>query len=351
MECYRDQREREEREREQFAFNVANSGADVVGLAGAFAGAVGAYNNYKNLKNQCNKAKKELAGKQKELAEVKRQRKLQIEENQILREKAQNLIIQTAQKMRDYYQKILHEFIYPFVKPSINSLNKLLDERGITLSTDKYIVQLKEIVAGCTKILCERAGVNQDNMNFMVFLAKKTETIQHIISMGNCPSLARFINNSAIAVVNNYGINYFCEEITVFFSMFTPKEIAAGYPSNETFSWANEKQIDYIVGDLIPCYGQRIVLFGDNLKYLNEYQVTMLTPQQTQSIKNKRFNFPQNSPIYEYHSTYGRERDCSNQNVPELEICQYHPTYGRGRDYSNQNVPELEEDSNCCLLI
>lgn len=229
----------------------------------------------------------------------------------------------------------------------------MLRERGITLNTDEYIAQLKEIVARCTRISCEKAGVNQDNMNFMVFLAKKTETIQYIISMDNCPNLARFINNSAIAVVNNrnYGINYFRKEITVFFSMFTPEEIAAGYPANEIFSWANEKQIDYIADDLIPSYGQRIVLFGDNLKYLNEYQVPMLTPQQTQAIKNKRFNFPQNSPIYEeicqYHSTFGR--GCSNQNVPEKEICQYHPTYGR--DYSNQNVPELEEDSNCCLLI
>ncbi len=325
MECYRDQREREEREREQFAFNVANSGADVVGLAGAFAGAVGAYNNYKNLKNQHNKLQKELAEKDEIL-------RLQREERKEIYTETDNLKKELAEGMRDYYQKILHEFIYPYVKPVSEQLDKMLRERGTTLSNDEYIAKVKEIVAKCIRTVCEENRVDQDKMNFMVFLAKKTETIQYIISMDNCPSLARFINNSAIAVVNNYGINYFCENIASFFSMFTPKEITAGYPSNETFSWANEEQIARIVCDLIPSYGQRIVLFGDNLKYLNKYQTPMLTPQQTQAIKNKRFNFPQNSPIYE-------------------EIYQYHSTYGRGKDYSNQNVPKLEEDSNCCLLI
>ncbi len=277
MECYRDQREREEREREQFAFNVANAGADVVGLAGAFAGAVNAHNNYRNLKNECNKLQKEIA------------------------EKKESLRLQRKEK-----------------------INTLKENDGIKL-------RLGELNRKYFKTRYETSYEAWQSIQECPQIANRTPSLKKYLHMTKFPSLPEYINSDIIEDVNKNGVNCFHEK-EAFFSMFTPEEIAAGYPSNELFSWANEEQIALIVGDLIPCYGQRIVLFGNNLKYLNEYQVSMLNSQQIQAIKNERFNFPQNSPIYK-------------------EIYQYHSTYGRGKDYSNQNVPKLEEDSNCCLLI
>lgn len=277
MECLRDRIEREEREEKQFQNNIVNAGADVVGLAGSFAGAMNAYNKYKNLQNECGELRKKLS----EQEEAKKERKQEI----------QNLKLELAQKSREWYQDVLCEIIYPLVEPTI----KVAHEQGTSLS----IEQLKEVIAILIKQACENTGLKQHEIDFIIFLAKKTEIIQYIASYNTCPSLVEFINNSVIVVVNNYGINYFHENITPFFSMFTPQEIAARYPSNETFSWASEEQIKNILWILIPCYGQRIILFDENLQYLDKEQVNKLTSKQIQAIKNAKIHFPQNSPIYQ----------------------------------------------------
>ncbi len=314
METLRDRIEREEREERQFQNNIVNAGADVVGLAGSFAGVIDAYNNYNNLKKQNTELHKELAEKDEQL-------RLQNKEKAKIIEETQNLKMQVAQRDREFHQYILCEFIYPLTTSTI----KVAHEQGITLS----IEQLKEAVASLIKKSCENTGVDQDKINFMVFLAKKTEAIQYIISNNTCPSLASFINNSAIATVNNYGINYFQENYPAFFSMFIPQEIAAGYPSNETFAWANEEQIKYILINLIPCYGPRIVLFYTLLQHFDEYQSNILTPEQTRTIKNTNIPFPQNSSIYQ--KIYIKSKKVT-QNENEKEV----PPTGK---------------SKCCLLV
>lgn len=281
MECYRDQREREEREEKQFQNNIVNAGADVVGLAGSFAGAMNAYSNYKNLKNEYAELQKEFAELQKKAEKERKEKDTKID----------NLNKALAQSTREWYQNVLYEIIYPLVEPTI----RVAHEQGTSLS----IEQLKEVIAILIKQACENTELKQHEIDFIIFLVKKTEIIQYIASYNTCPNLVEFINNSVIITVNNYGINYFHENITPFFSMFTPQEIAAGYPSNETFSWASKEQIKSILWILMPCYGQRIILFDENLQYLDKEQVNKLTSEQIQAIKNAKIHFPQNSPIYQ----------------------------------------------------
>lgn len=255
----------------------------------------------------------------KKYAEQNEQLKSQSEESAKLRKENQNLKIQTAQSAREWYQDILYKFICPMLEPTI----RVAHEENINLS----IEQLKESIAVLIKKSCENAGFEQHETDFIVFLTKKTETIQYIISNNTYPSLGEFINNSAIVTVNNYGINYFHKNITPFFSMFTPQEIVAGYPSTETLPWASENQIKRIIYDLIPWYGEKIILFGENLKHLDEYQVDMLTPEQIQAIKKANIYLPQDSPIFQKINKRSKKITQNKKEVPPMET------------------------SKCCLLI
>ena len=69
-----------------------------------------------------------------------------------------------------------------------------------------------------------------------------------------------------------------------YFAIFSSYEISCGYPSDDMFRYADKEKIHWIPESKIPDYGKRIVLFGDNLKFLYPEQAEALTYPQLAAI-------------------------------------------------------------------
>ncbi len=133
---------------------------------------------------------------------------------------------------------------------------------------------------------------------------------------------------------------YFGNE--VFFSLFTARDIVAGFPSDERFSNANELQMQLLLCDVIPYYDEKIVLFGKKLEYLDEYQVGNLTIKQIRAIKNANISFSQGSSIFQKINEL-TQNECKVQQPTTI-------TFGAKQAAVNQQMPPTEK-SKACLLI
>lgn len=200
-----------------------------------------------------------------------------------------------------------------------NEINRLaLAINPADKKTESFERQIKEIVRLTRefwKLNLIRVAVADNKIS----RAKYEKAIQEEKILENTTLLGQFMDGW----VSIDG--YFGNE--VFFSLFMARDIVAGFPKDESFSRANELQMQLLLCDVIPDYRKRIVLFGENLKYLDEYQVSKLTIEQIKAIKNANINFPQDSPIFQ--KINGRSKKITQ---------------------NEEEVPPTEK-SKCCLII
>lgn len=288
------------------AFQVNEGIKAVGGLAGAAVGLIGTINEQKRLKNELECKTKEEARLQKKLAEAKRAK-------QEAEEKKEKEVQDKKKELQDRRRELQNEKIH-------------IAELSRTYYYKRYQVK-KKLIAEVYEV------------------AKEQNRVEDCDPDNILPCFVEYINSETIKNVNEKGINYFqgqeqgqeqAQELAqeFFFSIFTPQEIAEGYPSNETFSWASEEQVRNILWSLIPCYGKRIILFDKNLKYLDKEQVDKLTTEQIQAIKNAVINLPQDSPIFQKIN-----ESSKNTNKRSKKITQ-----------NEKEVPPMGK-SECCLLI
>ncbi len=106
-----------------------------------------------------------------------------------------------------------------------------------------------------------------------------------------------------------------------YFAIWNSYEISCGYPTNDMIRrYANEERIHWIPTSKISDYGQRIILFGDNLRFLYKRQAEALTDFQLQAIIDAKIKLPKDSWIYKRIQEYKKSE--RNQKIPTLDEAQ-----------------------------
>lgn len=118
-----------------------------------------------------------------------------------------------------------------------------------------------------------------------------------------------------------------------YFAIWNSYEISCGYPTNDMIHrYANEERMHGIPISVIPCYGTRIVEFGNNLRFLTREQVAALT-------------YPQRQAIY-IAIQNGEIDERLLKGTPLGDILKQ---YKKGKvEFSN---PPMEMEGGCCILI
>lgn len=129
-------------------------------------------------------------------------------------------------------------------------------------------------------------------------------------------SLSEFKNYMLVDKKNSY--SYVSDKS--YFAIFNSSEISRGYPSDDMFRYANEDRIHWIPTSKISDYGQRIILFGDNLRFLYKRQAEALTDFQLQAIIDAKIKLPKDSWIYKRIQEYKKSE--RNQKIPTLDEAQ-----------------------------
>ena len=96
-----------------------------------------------------------------------------------------------------------------------------------------------------------------------------------------------YLQTTSLSEYKNYMLinadHYFIHDRS-YFAIFSRDEISCGYPTDDMFRHADKDNIGEIPKSKIPDYGKRIILFGDNLRYLDKGQAEALTGLQLQVI-------------------------------------------------------------------
>lgn len=145
-----------------------------------------------------------------------------------------------------------------------------------------------------------------------------------------------YLQTTSLTEFKNYMLvnkEYVFQNHRSYFAIWSSYEISCGYPTNDMIHrYANEERMHGIPISVIPCYGTRIVEFGNNLRFLTREQVAALT-------------YPQRQAIY-IAIQNGEIDERLLKGTPLGDILKQ---YKKGKvEFSN---PPMEMEGGCCILI